>query len=199
MFQFLGNSSSGKALVAAIGRSQAVIEFNLDGTIITANENFLNALGYSLDEIQGKHHSMFVDAGGARQRGLPGILGGAEPRRVPGRASTSGSARAARRSGSRPPTIRSSTARQARSRSSSSPPTSPRRRSAHGRRRPDRRDQPRQAVIEFELDGTIITANENFLGALGYTLDEIKGKHHSMFVDADVRATARPIANSGRG
>ncbi|MFZ0586348.1 MAG: PAS domain-containing protein, partial [Candidatus Sulfotelmatobacter sp.] len=47
--------------VAAIGKSQAVIEFSLDGTVITANENFLKALGYALDEIKGKHHSMFVD------------------------------------------------------------------------------------------------------------------------------------------
>jgi methyl-accepting chemotaxis protein len=47
--------------VAAIMRSQAVIEFQLDGTIITANENFLGALGYSLAEVQGRHHSMFVD------------------------------------------------------------------------------------------------------------------------------------------
>jgi methyl-accepting chemotaxis protein len=45
----------------AIGRVQAVIEFNLDGTIITANDNFLNVVGYSLEEIQGKHHSMFVE------------------------------------------------------------------------------------------------------------------------------------------
>ena len=48
--------------VAAIGKSQAVIEFNLDGTIIKANENFLAAVGYQLDEIQGRHHKMFVDA-----------------------------------------------------------------------------------------------------------------------------------------
>ena len=47
--------------VAAISKSQAVIEFNLDGTIITANENFLSALGYRLDEVQGRHHSMFVE------------------------------------------------------------------------------------------------------------------------------------------
>nr|MDT0666594.1 PAS domain-containing protein [Micromonospora sp. DSM 115978] len=46
--------------IAAISRAQAVIEFNMDGTIVTANENFLNAMGYALDEIQGKHHSMFV-------------------------------------------------------------------------------------------------------------------------------------------
>ena len=47
--------------INAIGKSQAVIEFNLDGTINTANQNFLNTLGYTLPEIQGKHHSMFVD------------------------------------------------------------------------------------------------------------------------------------------
>ena len=50
------------AQVAAANRSQAVIEFNLDGTILSANENFLNALGYTLDEIKGKHHSMFVES-----------------------------------------------------------------------------------------------------------------------------------------
>ena len=49
------------AIVAALNKSQAVIEFKLDGTILTANENFLKAMGYSLDEIKGKHHSMFVD------------------------------------------------------------------------------------------------------------------------------------------
>ena len=49
-----------KAIVEALGYSQAVIEFNMDGTIITANQNFLAALGYGLSEIQGRHHSMFV-------------------------------------------------------------------------------------------------------------------------------------------
>jgi len=47
--------------VAAINKSQAVIEFTLDGTIITANDNFLNVMGYRLDEIKGQHHSMFVE------------------------------------------------------------------------------------------------------------------------------------------
>ncbi|MCC9655039.1 methyl-accepting chemotaxis protein [Rhodopirellula halodulae] len=46
--------------LAAIGKAQAVIEFNLDGTIIHANDNFLAGLGYSLDEIVGKHHRTFV-------------------------------------------------------------------------------------------------------------------------------------------
>jgi methyl-accepting chemotaxis protein len=47
--------------IAAINKAQAVIEFNMDGTIITANDNFLNALGYSLEEIKGKHHRMFAE------------------------------------------------------------------------------------------------------------------------------------------
>jgi methyl-accepting chemotaxis protein len=50
-----------EAVNAAIGKSQAVIEFNLDGTVITANDNFLNALGYSLAEVKGQHHRMFVE------------------------------------------------------------------------------------------------------------------------------------------
>jgi methyl-accepting chemotaxis protein len=48
-------------LLAAISRSQAVIEFQMDGTIVTANENFLQAVGYTLDEIKGRHHSLFCD------------------------------------------------------------------------------------------------------------------------------------------
>ena len=54
--------------IAAIGKSQAVIEFNMDGTVVTANDNFLQALGYSLSEIQGKHHQMFVDSEFARSK-----------------------------------------------------------------------------------------------------------------------------------
>src|ERR1700753_1128623 len=54
-------SLNAEAITSAISRSQAVIEFRMDGTIVTANENFLKAMGYTLPEIQGKHHSMFVE------------------------------------------------------------------------------------------------------------------------------------------
>ncbi len=54
-------AANAKGQLAAIDRVQAVIEFDLDGTIKTANANFLSTLGYSLSEIAGKHHSMFVD------------------------------------------------------------------------------------------------------------------------------------------
>jgi methyl-accepting chemotaxis protein len=49
------------ALVDALSRAQAMIEFGLDGTILTANDNFLRTMGYTLPEIQGRHHSLFVD------------------------------------------------------------------------------------------------------------------------------------------
>ena len=58
-FSLSGGDAAAK--LAALDKSQAIIEFKMDGTIITANANFLNAMGYSLDEIKGKHHSMFVD------------------------------------------------------------------------------------------------------------------------------------------
>ena len=57
--------------VEAIGQSNAVIEFKLDGTILTANENFLKTLGYTLDEIKGQHHRMFVEPALSPERGLP--------------------------------------------------------------------------------------------------------------------------------
>src|SRR5258706_288541 len=62
MFQFRNHQASTNALAqaSAISKSQAVIEFEMDGNIITANDNFLDVVGYWLAEIQGKHHSMFV-------------------------------------------------------------------------------------------------------------------------------------------
>ncbi|MBU8545247.1 PAS domain-containing protein [Roseomonas sp. ROY-5-3] len=54
------------AQIAAIGRAQAVIEFGTDGTIVTANDNFLTTMGYGLEEIRGKHHQIFVEPGYAR-------------------------------------------------------------------------------------------------------------------------------------
>ena len=60
--QFSDDVSILKEELKALHRVQAVIEFNLDGTILTANQNFLSTVGYSLDEIQGQHHRMFCEA-----------------------------------------------------------------------------------------------------------------------------------------
>ncbi len=50
-----------RGIAAAIDRSQAVIEFNLDGTVVRANRNFLDTVGYSLPEVEGKHHRIFCE------------------------------------------------------------------------------------------------------------------------------------------
>ncbi|MGE0611567.1 MAG: PAS domain-containing methyl-accepting chemotaxis protein, partial [Hyphomicrobiales bacterium] len=67
--------------IASLKRSQAVIEFRPDGTILTANDNFLKAMGYSLEEIAGKHHSVFLEpaeSAGAAYRSFWDRLGRGE-------------------------------------------------------------------------------------------------------------------------
>ncbi len=51
-----------EGIVGAVNRAQAMIEFEIDGTIVKANDNFLKTTGYTLDEIRGKHHRMFCDS-----------------------------------------------------------------------------------------------------------------------------------------
>jgi methyl-accepting chemotaxis protein len=190
VFQLLKNSSSDKALADALGRSQAVIEFGMDGTIHTANDNFLKALGYTLGEIQGKHHSMFVDPSerdSAAYRDFwaalrRGEYQAAEYKRI-GKGGMEVWIQATYNpvlDGSGKPVkvvkfATDITARKIKSMEDAGQIA------AIGRA---------QAVIAFEMNGTILTANENFLKALGYTLGEIQGKHHSMFVDPQERDSA---------
>ena len=190
MFQFLGNSSADKALADALGRSQAVIEFDMDGTIRTANDNFLKTLGYTLGEIQGKHHSMFVDPSerdSAAYRDFwaalkRGEYQAAEYKRI-GKGGKEVWIQATYNpvldAGGKPVKVvkfaTDITARKIKSMEDAGQIA------AIGRA---------QAVIAFEMNGTIVTANENFLKALGYTLAEIQGKHHSMFVEQAERNSA---------
>ncbi len=82
-----------KAMLAALDRSQAVIEFSLDGTILAANENFCATVGYTIDEIRGKHHSMFVEPGLRSVAGVQDFLGRPRGPASSRRPSTSASAK----------------------------------------------------------------------------------------------------------
>jgi methyl-accepting chemotaxis protein len=175
------------ARLAALDRSQASIEFGLDGTILAANRNFLDVMGYSLDEIRGRHHSMFVEPGyrdSAEYKAFwdrlrAGEYQAAEYKRIGkgGRevwieASYNPLLNAA---GKPYKVVKYATDVSARKADYAD---------LHGKVEAIGRSQ---AVIEFNMDGTVITANRNFLDTLGYSLGEIAGKHHAMFVEPGYR------------
>ncbi len=181
-------TSDAAAILAGIGASQGLIEFELDGTIITANENFLAAMGYQLSEVRGKHHSIFAPPGvketpeytqfwdnlrsGKFQDGefervdkngdvvwlqaaYNPILGAdGKPTKVVKNAVDITKKKLD--SLGAEAEIEDLVATLAGIGAS-------------------------QGMIEFDMDGTIRTANENFLGMMGYQLSDVQGKHHSIF------------------
>lgn len=176
-----------QALIDALDRSQAVIEFNVDGTIITANRNFLDAVGYSLEEIRGKHHSMFVDASErdtVEYREFWAALGRGELRSAEFRRVAKGGREIWIQASYNPIVDKQGRPFKVVKFSTDVTRAKARNLDAAGKLAAINRTQ---AVIEFELDGTIVTANENFLGALGYSLADIRGQHHRMFVAPDER------------
>ncbi|WP_437205122.1 methyl-accepting chemotaxis protein [Planctomicrobium sp. SH664] len=169
--------------VAAIGKSQAVIEFELDGTIVNANTNFLNAVGYRLEEIQGRHHSLFVDS---ELRNSPeyrefwtrlarGEFQAGEFKRI-GKEGKELWIQASYNPICDEEGVPFKVVKYA------TDITQQMIRNADyaGQIAAIRKSQ---AVIEFRMDGTILDANENFCRTMGYSLEELKGKHHSLFAD----------------
>ena len=173
--------------IAAISRAQAVIEFNMDGTIVTANENFLRAMGYTLAEIQGKHHSMFVvpeDRGGAAYREFWAKLNRGEFQAAEYKRLGKGGKEIWILATYNP--ILNEAGKPFKVVKFATDVTEQKLKAADsdGQIAAIRKSQ---AVIEFNMDGTIRTANQNFLGAMGYTLSEVQGKHHGMFVEPNER------------
>lgn len=181
-FNTLSVADDQRAKIDALNRSQAVIEFDLNGIILDANENFLKVLNYSLAEIQGQHHRMFVPeqeaASMAYQLFWDNLRAGqyqaAEYKRV-----GKGGREIWIQASYNP--IFDSKGRPAKIVKFATDITQQK---SHNM---DHEGQIQaihksQAVIEFNMDGTIITANPNFLGAVGYALEEIKGQHHRIFM-----------------
>jgi methyl-accepting chemotaxis protein len=164
-----------------------VIEFKMDGTIVNANQNFLDAMGYTLAEIQGKHHSMFMppdERDGAAYRDFwarlnRGQFEAGEYKRI-----AKGGREVWILATYNP--IFNEAGKPFKVVKFAIDLTQQKLRTA------DSDGQiaaitKSQAVIEFNMDGTIRTANENFLDAMDYSLADIKGKHHSMFVEPNDR------------
>lgn len=164
-------------ILESLERSQAVIEFEPDGTIIRANDNFLKTVGYSSSEIVGQHHRMFVDpvyASSAAYRDFWNSLQSGEFKSAEFKRFANGN-RVVWIQATYNPVL-----------------------DEHGRvvkvikfatditrqKESSREIQDRsQAVIEFLPDGTILEANDLFLATVGYTLDQIQGQHHRMFMN----------------
>jgi methyl-accepting chemotaxis protein len=184
------NAGDTVAKLAALDRSQATIEFDLKGNILTANRNFLDAMGYDLDEIKGKHHSMFVEPGyrdSAEYKAFwdklrAGEYQAAEYKRI-GKGGKEVWIEASynpllNAAGKPYKVVKYATDVSARKAEFAD---------LNGKVEAIGRSQ---AVIEFNMDGTVITANQNFLDTLGYSLGEIKGKHHAMFVEPGYKDSA---------
>ena len=182
--------------IAAIHKAQAVIEFDLQGHVLMANQNFLDTMGYSLDEVLGQHHRMFIrpeERDSAAYAEFWDKLGQG--------AYDSGRYRRVRKDGT-----------DIWLQATYSPICDKRGRplkvikyatdvSEQQQRQADFEGQLAaiskvQAIIEFELDGTILRANELFLDAMGYRADEVVGRHHSMFVTPE-EARGAAYQNSG--
>lgn len=173
-----------RAVLEALGRSQAIIEFDLDGTIITANENFCRALGYELAEIRGKHHRIFCDKAYTETQDYRdfwamlnrGQFESREYKRIKKDGSDvwiQASYNPIFRNGKLWKIVKFA-----------SDITAAKQKSAEDAGKLDAISRV-QATIEFTTKGEILTANENFLSVLGYRLDEIAGRHHSMFCEPD--------------
>jgi len=160
-----------------------VIEFKLDGTILTANDNFLKTLGYSLDEIKGRHHSMFAEpafAGSVEYRMFWDKLGRGEYDAGQYKRIGKGGKEVWIQASYNP--IMDMDGKPFKVIKYATDITAAKIQAADFAGQLEAIGKA-QAVIEFKLDGTILTANDNFLKTLGYSLDEIKGKHHSMFAE----------------
>jgi methyl-accepting chemotaxis protein len=177
--------------VEAIGKSLAVIEFQLDGTIIKANDRFLKAMGYRIDELIGQHHRMFVDAETANSdeyRRFWERLGRGEYESGEYLRLAKGGREVWLQSSYNP--ILDLEGTPFKVVKYAADVTEQKIRNADFAGQIDAIGKS-QAVIEFKMDGTVIRANDVFLKTMGYSLDEIVGKHHRMFLD---EATAQSAA-----
>ena len=181
---FSRSSKSTKEVYTALDRSCAIIQFDLKGTILETNDNFCKTMGYAAAELVGKHHSMFCDPEDVKSPDYArfwadlaaGTYKSGEFRRLDkaGKDIWLEASYNPVPVGGRPHRVvkvaSDITARKLASLEAEA------RMAALSRV---------QAVIEFTPGGEILDANENFLKVFGYTLAEIRGKHHRMLCPPD--------------
>ncbi|MEB0047878.1 MULTISPECIES: PAS domain-containing methyl-accepting chemotaxis protein [unclassified Pseudomonas] len=169
------------SLLEAINHSMAVIEFNLDGVVLHANDNFLKTMGYSAEQVIGKPHRQFCTLEFARSSQYTQLWS-----RLKNGQFESGTFE--RVDGKGQPIwleasynpIKDASGRVIKVVKYAMDVTAKVQHESESAAKLQAIDRA-MSVIEFNLDGSIITANQNFLSRMGYTLAEIKGKHHRIF------------------
>ena len=172
-----------KGMMAGLDDSSLIAQFKLDGTIMSANQQFLQGFGYEAIDLVGKHHSVLVDAAKAESseyldlwnavRGGHHQLQELKAQRKDGRVmwvrGIFGS-------------IKDEDNRVTKLFCLVNDVTRPKIEEENKQRQLDHLNRT-QAVVEFSNEGVCLSANANFCRTFGYTLSEIEGKHHSMFVE----------------
>jgi len=178
-----------RAVNDALQRVQAVIEFDLKGKILHANDNFLQAMGYTLEEIRGQHHRIFCEpayAASAEYKKFwenlgKGVLDRGEYKRI------GGDGREVWINASYNPVLDES-GKPYKVIKFATDVTATRQEKAEFAGKVNAINKA-QAMIEFDLGGHVLHANDNFLHAMGYALEEIQGRHHRMFCEEGYTAT----------
>lgn len=184
-----GTSSDKANIFDAVSASQAVIEFDLKGTILAANENFCAALGYAREEIVGRHHSLFCEKSVAESPAYREFW-----KRLGAGTFDAGTYKRVAKGGrdiwiqaSYNPVFRSGKPYKVVKIAADITLAKERAIEDAGKLEALSRSQ---AVIEFKPSGEILTANENFCKTTGYALDEIVGRHHRIFCRKDYVVTS---------
>jgi len=172
-----------EAIIKAINKSQGTIEFDMDGIVITANDNFLTVLGYSLEEVKGKHHRIFCEESYANsleykkfwEKLNRGEFDSGEYKRI------GKNAREVYIQATYNP-IFDLNGKPMKILKIASDVTEQKLMNSEFEGKISAIDKS-QGTIEFDMDGIVITANDNFLTVLGYSLEEVKGKHHRIFCE----------------
>ncbi len=187
MFWSSRKSNESTAILTALDKSQGRISFDPNGTILDANENFLALMGYRLEEVRGQHHSLFVDPkerDGQDYKAFWEALRRGEFQARQFKRIGKGGKEVWIEASYNP--ILDPNGRVVKVVKFASDVTAEKARLIDMQGRIEAIGKS-QGVIEFTPDGTIVDANDNFLKVLGYRLDEIKGKHHSMLVPSEER------------
>ncbi|MGO4521082.1 methyl-accepting chemotaxis protein [Dyella sp. 2RAF44] len=179
-----------RAVSDALHRVQAVIEFDLKGKVLHANDNFLKAMGHTLEDIRGQHHRIFCEpayAASAEYKKFwenlgKGVLDRGEYKRI------GGDGREVWINASYNPVF-DENGKPYKVIKFATDVTANRQQKAEFEGKVNAIDKA-QAMIEFDLGGHVISANDNFLKAMGYELEEIQGHHHRMFCEDSYTASA---------